>query len=169
MWRIVASDVDHVCTSGIKKNSSTLDEGWGRPERSSCSSPSIGRTNTDDVQRLNAIFGALMELRQRTKMPVVLPVHPRTQQRMNDLWIHPGPGRRATIRARASYHPSDTLDMLELERNARVGDHGQRRGTEGSLVLRETVWILRSETEWVELVEQGHGELWMRSGAAFRC
>ncbi len=144
--------------SGIKKNSSILD-GIG-PTGTEFMLVTVHRqNNTDDVQRLNAIFGALMELRQRTKMPVLLPVHPRTQQRMNDL-LDPSLARAVEQdQGLRLIPPVGYLDMLELERNARVviTDSGGVQ-KEASFFAKPCV-ILRSETEWVELVEQGHGEL----------
>jgi UDP-GlcNAc3NAcA epimerase len=107
--------------------------------------------NTDDVGRLHAIFGGLDDI--GAEIPVVMPLHPRTRARLeaNGLW-------RSLVAIRA-IHPIGYLDMIMLERNARliVTDSG---GVQKEAFFYEVPCVtLRSETEWVELVEHGFNRI----------
>ena len=100
--------------------------------------------NTDNKDKLNCILDAL----DRIDMPVLLPMHPRTKNtlgtRLDEI------GTRIRIIDPVSY-----LDMLMLEKNARV------ILTDSGGVQKEAYWAnvpcitLRSETEWAELVTAG--------------
>jgi len=100
--------------------------------------------NTDDPARLAAILAALARL----KMPVVIPMHPRTRKTLGAEAPRVG-GKIRVI------DPVPYLDMLALERGARI------ILTDSGGVQKEAYWFgvpcvtLRQETEWVELVEAG--------------
>ncbi len=104
--------------------------------------------NTDDPERLGGILSALSQLDR----PIVLPMHPRTRNTL---------GRQAgslggSVRV---IDPVAYLDMLTLERNARLVL------TDSGGVQKEAYWsgvpcvTLRDSTEWVELVEIGCNRL----------
>jgi len=100
--------------------------------------------NTDDPRRLAGILEAL----RRVRLPVVLPLHPRTRKTLGA-----GPDRVGEhVRV---IDPVPYLDMLMLEKNARL------ILTDSGGVQKEAYWFgvpcvtLREETEWVELVEEG--------------
>jgi UDP-N-acetylglucosamine 2-epimerase len=100
--------------------------------------------NTDDPARLEAIFTALDILDR----PVLLPLHPRTRGRINQLGIRPMYSLRIV-------EPVGYLEMAALERSARVilTDSG---GVQKEAYFHGTPCItLRDETEWVETVECG--------------
>jgi UDP-GlcNAc3NAcA epimerase len=115
--------------------------------------------NADNAARSNAIFGALLELHVRHALPLVIPVHPRTL-RMMETRMEPGLYR--SLKEDPGIHllpPSGYLDMLVLERNARLilTDSGGVQ-KEAYFFSRPCV-VLRNETEWVELVEHGQAAL----------
>lgn len=98
--------------------------------------------NTDDPARLAAIFETLGKL----DAPVLLPLHPRTRQKV------------ASMDLSSSIHilsPVSYLAMLTLISNSRsvLTDSGG--------LQKETVWLgkpcitLRDETEWTETLERG--------------
>jgi UDP-N-acetylglucosamine 2-epimerase len=108
--------------------------------------------NTDDVERLKEIVSALAQI-SRT-LPVVWPVHPRATANVRDLAkTLPETSRLQLI------EPAGYLDMLLLEKNARV------ILTDSGGVQEEAMWAqvpcvtLRHETEWVETVELGWNQL----------
>jgi len=105
--------------------------------------------NTDDVARLEAICSSLAAVAR--DCPVVLPLHPRTRQRLADSGVQLG-GVRVLP-------PLGYLDMLMLERAAAVV------ATDSGGVQKEAYFhgvpcvTLRDETEWVELVDLGWNRL----------
>lgn len=100
--------------------------------------------NTDDPVRLKGILDAFRQVRR----PIILPLHPRTRKTLGaELDALGGPVRIVD--------PVPYLDMLMLERSARM------ILTDSGGVQKEAYWFsvpcvtLRDETEWVELVEAG--------------
>lgn len=104
--------------------------------------------NTDDPERLHSILSIL----DRLDTPVVLPAHPRIRKTLE------------TDLPKISNHfylidPVSYLDMLVLEKNARI------ILTDSGGVQKEAYWFgvpcvtLRSETEWIELVQAGCNHL----------
>lgn len=108
--------------------------------------------NTDDGQRLRAICKALEQLAD--EVPVVWPIHPRTQAVAGRY----GNGLR-THCSLLVIDPVGYLDMALLEKNARM------IVTDSGGVQKEAYFYhvpcatLRTETEWVELVEAGWNTL----------
>jgi UDP-GlcNAc3NAcA epimerase len=115
--------------------------------------------NTDDPARLNAIFGALLELRGAHGLPVVLPLHPRTRKMVEGL-LHADLQR--ALAATKDFHliaPVGFLDMIALERAAKLVVTDSGGVQKEAYFFNRPVVVLRPETEWVELVEQGQAVL----------
>jgi UDP-GlcNAc3NAcA epimerase len=111
--------------------------------------------NTDHPDRLNAIFRALLDLSLRHGLAVVLPVHPRLRKCMDTL-LDPSLGAR--IRAARGFHlipPAGFLDMIALERGARIVLTDSGGVQKEAYFFGKPCVILRPETEWVELVQHG--------------
>lgn len=115
--------------------------------------------NTDDSERLSAIFEALYEIGHTNRLPVVLPLHPRTAKLMESKL-----GEALYERVQKSEYmkivpPAGYFDIIALERNAQIVM------TDSGGVQKETFFyerpcvILRAETEWTEIVEEGAGLL----------
>lgn len=104
--------------------------------------------NTDAVGRLADILRGLAD----SDWPVVLPLHPRTRQRIAALpEFHHG-----------SLHlidPVGYLDMIMLEKNARIIATDSGGVQKEAYFHRVPCLTLRDETEWVELVEIGANRL----------
>jgi UDP-GlcNAc3NAcA epimerase len=102
--------------------------------------------NTDDPVRLAGIFEGL----GRIGLPVVLPLHPRTQSRLRDIEVP------ANVETR---EPVGYLASLTLVRHARAVL------TDSGGLQKEALWLgvpcitLRDETEWVETLEGGWNQL----------
>jgi UDP-GlcNAc3NAcA epimerase len=105
--------------------------------------------NTDDPERLKSIIDGLNMA--STKWPVVLPLHPRTRKRCAELGL-----------ATDHLHVIDPVgyqDMTLLEQHAAlvVTDSG---GVQKEAFFHGVPCLtLRTETEWVELVELGWNRL----------
>lgn len=102
--------------------------------------------NTDDPERLEAIFKALGEL----DLPVVWPVHPRNQKQLAK---HTLPANLITLK------PVSYFGMIVLLK------HCKKVMTDSGGLQKEAYWMqkqcitLRDETEWVETLEGGWNRL----------
>ncbi|HNX83922.1 MAG: UDP-N-acetylglucosamine 2-epimerase (non-hydrolyzing) [Bacteroidales bacterium] len=111
-------------------------------------------SNTDDPERLSAIFSTIKELSEVNSMPMIMPLHPRTMIALRN--------RVPELYAAISDHPFlrvippvSFLEMILLEKRARliITDSGGVQ-KESHFFSRPCI-VLRKETEWVELVKNG--------------
>jgi UDP-GlcNAc3NAcA epimerase len=106
--------------------------------------------NTDDPNRLRALFEGLTQVARHIR--VVLPLHPRTRKALGQVTSQ-------SIGDLILIHPVGYLDMVMLERNARL------IATDSGGVQKEAFFYgvpcatLRTETEWTELVQSGWNTL----------
>jgi UDP-N-acetylglucosamine 2-epimerase len=104
--------------------------------------------NTDNLDNLTGILEVLLQLDEQ----VVFPVHPRTRKQLTVL---EGGGSNLDDSKLRLIEPVGYLEMLMLEKNARV------ILTDSGGVQKEAYFLgvpcvtLRDETEWVETVEAG--------------
>lgn len=115
--------------------------------------------NTDDPGRINAIFGALLQLLKTHGLPVVLPLHPRTRKMMEGLLAA---DLRGQIHGMPQFHvvpPVGFLDMIALEQRAKLVVTDSGGVQKEAYFFGKPVVVLRPETEWVELVEHGQAVL----------
>lgn len=108
--------------------------------------------NTDSPSRLRAIVEGFTLSNE--EHPVVLPLHPRTRERLETADM-----LRSFERSIQLIEPVSYLDMIELERNSAliVTDSG---GVQKEAYFHRVPCVtLRDETEWVELVETGWNEV----------
>jgi UDP-GlcNAc3NAcA epimerase len=112
---------------------------------------------TDDPARLIAILEALAELAER--MPVVLPMHPRTRK-----IVEPLPVTKKILAALRVCEPLGFFDLATLLAGARlvVTDSGGLQ--KEAFFHRVPCVTVRDETEWIELVDLG----WNRLPQAFK-
>lgn len=105
--------------------------------------------NTDAPERLRAIVTALETVAER--LPVVLPLHPRTQGRIKADGL-------AFNKVRV-IPPVGYLDMVALEAQAAAIATDSGGVQKEAFFYRVPCVTLRDETEWVELVELGWNKL----------
>ncbi len=104
--------------------------------------------NTDTPERLSAIIKGLIATSQ--EIPVVLPLHPRTRKLLAESDLGASLARSVKVIDPVGYY-----DMVRLESTAAVvaTDSG---GVQKEAYFYEVPCVtLRTETEWVELVELG--------------
>jgi UDP-GlcNAc3NAcA epimerase len=107
--------------------------------------------NTNDLDRLRVICGTLSSL--SGQMPVIFPVHPRTQKILSQS------GFASELGPVRITDPVGYLDMVMLEKNARVilTDSG---GVQKEAFFYQVPCVtFRDETEWLELIELGWNRL----------
>lgn len=115
--------------------------------------------NTDDPVRLNAVFSGLLRVYEELEITLVLPVHPRTRKALEGA-LEPKL-RKAMDDAKGIkiLPPLGFLDMLALEQNARVVLTDSGGVQKEAYFFGKPCVILRSTTEWVEIVDAGRAIL----------
>ena len=108
--------------------------------------------NTERIERLEAILGGLATVAR--SVPVVLPIHPRTKQVLAGR-LH----LREMSKALQLIDAVGYLDMLMLEKNARVIATDSGGVQKEAFFHRVPCVTLREETEWGELVQLGCNQL----------
>jgi len=101
--------------------------------------------NTDDPSRLKSIAGALEDVGD-----VVFPCHPRTEKYLKQWKLWDEMAARVKI-----IEPAGYLDMLMLEKNARLILTDSGGVQKEAYLLGVPCITLREETEWVETVADG--------------
>lgn len=115
--------------------------------------------NTDDPKRLTAIFEALNLLTETYQKQLVLPLHPRTHKMMDQILP-------ADLRKKIENNPLikiippvSFLDVIALEKNAGIVITDSGGVQKEAFFFQKPCLILRSETEWVEIVQNGNAIL----------
>lgn len=108
--------------------------------------------NTDNLQRLTSIFNALITIASQDNIPVIIPLHPRTKKLLANTSL-PNLERLRII------EPISYLEMLELERHARVVITDSGGVQKEAFFFERPCIIMRPETEWIEIVDHGAGIL----------
>jgi len=108
--------------------------------------------NTDSPERLATIAAALTRLSKR--IPVALPLHPRTRKALekNGLW-------ERVVRSVTVLPPQGYLEMVALEKHARLIATDSGGVQKEACFARVPCVTLRDETEWIELIEAGWNRL----------
>ena len=109
--------------------------------------------NTDEPKRLNAIVRALIKLSEDKE--IIIPLHPRTKKLLNvnldsetyDTFIN---NNRIHITEPVSF-----LGMISLEKNASLVLTDSGGVQKEAYFFKKPCIIMRSETEWKEIVEVG--------------
>jgi len=113
--------------------------------------------NTDQPERLTAIFKALNKIATENQIHIVLPLHPRTSKLLDK---NLEKSLLEEVRSNPFIQlipPVSFLDMIQLE------SHCQMVVTDSGGVQKEAYFfkkpciILRPETEWTEIVDAGSG------------
>ena len=113
-------------------------------------------TNTDNTTNLNAIFSAILTIQKTSKLKIVLPLHPRTKEKLNS---HLDENLLTEINQNKNFKiipPTGFLDIISLEKNARliITDSGGLQ--KEAFFFQKPCVILREQTEWIEIVENGN-------------
>jgi UDP-GlcNAc3NAcA epimerase len=110
--------------------------------------------NTDDISRLKSILETLMSLSQEYSVKFVMPLHPRTinslksslQALYNDL---------LECKSIIIIPPVSFLEMTLLEKTSKMIITDSGGVQKESHFFRKPCLVLRKETEWIELINNG--------------
>lgn len=115
--------------------------------------------NTDSKERLTNIFRALLDIAEQNSTDVVLPLHPRTKKLL-PINLDFGSYERLLTSERVKLiPPASFFEIIELERNAGMVMTDSGGVQKEAFFFERPCVILRSETEWGEIVEHGAGVL----------
>ena len=114
--------------------------------------------NTDKPERLNAIFAALNQIAE-SGTTVFLPLHPRALK-MLKLNLD----KQLLEKTNANPHliispPVSFLDIIQLEKHAQIIITDSGGVQKESYFFKKPCIILRPQTEWVEIVENGAAKI----------
>ncbi|MEZ5084008.1 MAG: UDP-N-acetylglucosamine 2-epimerase (non-hydrolyzing) [Bacteroidales bacterium] len=113
--------------------------------------------NTDVPERLNSIFKALIEIADQQEMDIVLPLHPRTKKMLK---INLEKEVYETVYSHSGIKllpPASFFEIIALEQNCKLVMTDSGGVQKEAYFFEKPVIILRPETEWVEIVENGTG------------
>lgn len=111
--------------------------------------------NTDEPERLNALFKSLNDISLKHYLEVVLPMHPRTAKLLES---NLNPEILNAVKNNKGFkicEPASFLEMIALEKNCRLVMTDSGGVQKEAFYFEKPCVILRPETEWVELVDCG--------------
>lgn len=114
-------------------------------------------SNTDVPERLTSIFNALLHISEKEKIEVVLPLHPRTSKLIKSNLLRDVYTRVMHSRWLKLIPPVSFLDMIMLESNCKLVLTDSGGVQKEAFFFKKPTIILRSETEWIEIVDEGCG------------
>ena len=112
--------------------------------------------NTDNAENLRNIFCALLEIADNG-MKVILPLHPRTRKMLS---AQLDGEMMARVERTACLHimePASFFEIIRLEKNAAIVMTDSGGVQKEAFFYGTPCVILRSETEWIEIIEAGAG------------
>lgn len=115
--------------------------------------------NTDEPARLNALFSALRTIANENNTRVVLPLHPRTSKLLSHNLEPELYSKIKTDPLITIISPVSFMEMIALEKNASLVMTDSGGVQKEAFFFKKPCIILRSETEWVELVNCGSAKI----------
>lgn len=109
--------------------------------------------NTDNAERMRAIFSALVRI--ASSETIVLPLHPRTGKLLEKQLGPELYGKVSANRNILLIPPVSFLEMIAFEKNTKMIITDSGGVQKEAFFFRKPCIILRPETEWIELVKIG--------------
>ena len=116
-------------------------------------------TNTDHAIAINSIFSGLLQVQKESGLNLVLPLHPRTRKKMEELLDFKLKEEIANNSLFQIIDPVGFLDIIALEENSKliITDSGGLQ--KEAYFFKKPCVILREQTEWIEIVDNGNALL----------
>lgn len=112
-------------------------------------------SNTDNADRLNSILRSFNTLSRTYDIPFLLPLHPRAKKMIH---AHLDPSLREVLLSNSLIRlidPVSYLEMMLLEKTTRMIITDSGGVQKESYFYRKPCLVLRSESEWTELIAHG--------------
>lgn len=110
--------------------------------------------NTDNLENLNQIANLLIQIADDQKINIVFPIHPRTLKTLSIYF----PEIKSILEKHSLIQlidPVSYLDMMALLQECKIVLTDSGGLQKEAYFMQKPCLILRTETEWVEIVEQG--------------
>lgn len=111
--------------------------------------------NTDEPERLDSILKGIFEIASLSGKKIILPLHPRTKGKLSSEWNKKIANNPSII----CTDPISFIDIVRLESTCFMVITDSGGVQKEAYFFKKPCIILREETEWVELVENGNAEL----------
>lgn len=116
-------------------------------------------SNTDNPEHLNQIIRGLLQIQRISNQAIVLPLHPRTRKKMTEL-LDPVLAEELELNPGIQViDPAGFLDMISLESTCSLVITDSGGVQKEAFFFKKPCIILREQTEWVEIVENGNALL----------
>ncbi len=116
-------------------------------------------SNTDNPEHLNQIIRGLLQIQRISNQAIVLPLHPRTRKKMTEL-LDPVLAEELQLNPGIQViDPAGFLDMISLENTCSLVITDSGGVQKEAFFFKKPCIILREQTEWVEIVENGNALL----------
>lgn len=112
-------------------------------------------SNTDNPYRLTNIFYSINKISTNYNIDFIIPLHPRTLKSINNNIKPELLNSLYRNKFTKIIEPVSYLDMIMLEKNAKLVMTDSGGLQKEAYFFKKPCIILRSETEWIELVEAG--------------
>jgi len=110
--------------------------------------------NTDDYERLHVILETMRELAELRQIKFIMPLHPRTiitlKTKLDEFYKS-----LLSCEFIKIIPPASFLDMIMLEKNCRLIITDSAGVQKESHFFKKPCLVLRKETEWIELINNG--------------
>jgi UDP-GlcNAc3NAcA epimerase len=113
--------------------------------------------NTDNPERLESIICALLYIAESKNIKVIIPLHPRTTKLLSKNLSENIYKKLINSEEIILAEPASFFQMIELEKNAKIIMTDSGGVQKESYFFKKPCIILRPETEWVEIVDEGAG------------
>ena len=144
-----------LCFSEVAEQKTSIVSKYNLPKNNFILATIHRNNNTDEPDRLNALFNALNSISENENVDVILPLHPRTAKLLETNLKHE---LLAKIKSNNRFHiapPASFLEMIALEKNCKIVMTDSGGVQKEAFYFEKPCVILRPETEWIELVECG--------------
>lgn len=115
--------------------------------------------NTDQKGRLTNIVEALLEISEKSELEIVLPLHPRTSKKLPETIEKQLYEKFISNQKIKITEPVSFFDMIQLESHSKLVMTDSGGVQKEAFFLQKPCLIMRSETEWVEIVNAGCAQI----------
>ena len=115
--------------------------------------------NTDQKDRLTNIVEALLEISEKSELEIVLPLHPRTSKKLPETIEKQLYEKFISNQKIKITEPVSFFDMIQLESHSKLVMTDSGGVQKEAFFLQKPCLIMRSETEWVEIVNAGCAQI----------